>query len=51
MTEKEIRLINKIQEHENPSQAMLIAIEVITSYLKQQKSSVEQAPVDLPELA
>lgn len=51
MTDKEIRLINMINEHENPSQALKIAVETILSYLEQQKSSVEQAPADLPEPA
>ena len=51
MTEKEIRLINLINEKENPVQAMMVAIEIISNFLEQQKSSEEQVPVDLPELA
>ena len=51
MTEKEIRLINIINEKDNSEIALQIAIEVILHYLEQQKSSEEQAPVGLRELA
>ena len=51
MTEKEIKLLHIIQEHENPSQALATAIEIILSYLEQQKSFEEPSPVGLRELA
>ena len=51
MTEKEIRLINIINEQNNPELALEIAIEIISDYLERQKSFVEQVPVDFRELA
>lgn len=51
MTEREIRLVNIINAHDNPEKALLAAIEIISNYLEQQKSSEEQVPVGLPEPA
>ncbi len=51
MTEKEIKLIHIIQEHENPSQAMTMAVEIILSYLERPVSFEEQALAVLRELA
>ena len=51
MTEKEIRLINIINEHDKPGLALNAAIQVILDFLEQPKSSEEQAPVVLRELA
>lgn len=51
MTEKEIRLINIINEQDNPELALKVAIEIISNYLAQPKSSEVQAPVGLRELA
>ena len=45
MTENEIKLINFIRNHDNPEQALIIAIEVISAYLKQPQSSPEPSPV------
>lgn len=51
MTEREIRLVNLVNEHDNPEQAIMVAIQVICDYLKQSQSFVEPSPVDLQELA
>lgn len=51
MTEKEIRLINIINENDNREQALKVAIEIILNFLEQPKSSEEQVPVVLRELA
>lgn len=45
MTENERTLINLIRENDNPQQALATAVDIITSYLKQQKSFEEQAVV------
>ena len=37
MTNYEIELLNIIREHDNPKQALIIAIETIVSYLEQSK--------------
>ena len=39
MTNNEIELLNVIRESDNPEQAIIIAIDVILSYLKQHESS------------
>lgn len=39
MTENEIMLLDTIKNHPNPEQAMLIAIEIISDFLKQPESS------------
>ena len=51
MTEKEIKLIHIIQEHENPRQAMTVAVEIILSCLERPESFEEQALAVLRELA
>lgn len=38
MTENEIELIETIKNHSNPEEAMLIAIQIISDYLKQPES-------------
>ena len=38
MTENEIRLINIIRSHNRPAKAVLIAIKIIQSFLKQLES-------------
>ena len=42
MTDNEIKLINIIREHENPEQAVEIAIKTILEFLAQDESSQEQ---------
>ena len=39
MTENEIMLLDTIKNHPHPEQAMLIAIEIISDFLKQPESS------------
>lgn len=51
MTENETKLINRIRESDDPTAALLIAVDVITSYLQQRQSFEAQAPADLRELA
>ena len=41
MTENELKLLSMIREHNNPEQALIIAIETIISYLKQFESFEE----------
>jgi hypothetical protein len=42
MTDNEIKLINIIREHDNPEQAVEIAIRVMIEFLAQDESSQEQ---------
>lgn len=51
MTENERKLINLIREADNPDEAILTAVSIITSFLEQEKSSVIQAPAYLLEHA
>ena len=39
MTDNEIKLIKMIRESENPQDALLTAVRIITSFLEQEKSS------------
>ena len=39
MSEKELELLGIIRGHEDPAEALLIAVQVITSYLAQHGSS------------
>lgn len=39
MNEKELELLELVRGHEDPAEAMLIAVQVITSYLAQHGSS------------
>ena len=48
MTENERKLINLIRENDNPDEAILTAVNIITSFLEQEKSFEAQAPVYLP---
>ena len=49
MTTNEQELLGIIRNHENPQQAIVIAIDTITSFLKQLGSSQAQEAVDLQE--
>ncbi len=51
MTEKEQKLLDIINEDENPQEALLIAIQVICDFLEKLESSQEQHPASLQELA
>jgi hypothetical protein len=51
MTNNERELINIIRNHDNPEQAIEIAITTILAFLEQQKSFEEQAPAYSRELA
>lgn len=51
MTENELRLINLIRENDNPEEAIVTAVSIITSFLEQQRSSEGQALVYPPGLA
>ena len=51
MTNNETELLTIIRNHGDPEIAVEIAIKTILAFLEQQKSSEEQAPVVLPELA
>ena len=50
MSTYEMELVRMIREHDEPEKALVIAVEVITSFLKQHESSEEQAVVCLPVL-
>lgn len=47
MTEKERELIKIIRENDNQEEAIVTAVNVILSYLKQHESSEAQAPAVL----
>ena len=51
MTNHELELLGIIRNHGNPQQAILIAIDTITSFLRQLESSQAQEAVDLQERA
>ena len=51
MTANEQELINIIRENDNPVQALVTAVDIILSFLKQLGSYQEQAAADLQELA
>lgn len=48
MSENEQELITIIRENDNPEQALLVAVEVILSFLVQPESSQEPSAVCLP---
>lgn len=50
MTNEEV-LLSLIREHENPEQALKIAVDIITSFLEQSVSSQEPSADFLQELA
>lgn len=43
MSTYEMELVRMIREHDEPEKALMVAVEVITSFLKQRGSSEEQA--------
>lgn len=45
MTENEVMLINIIREQENPVRALMVAINIIVSYLMQHESYPKSSPV------
>ena len=49
MTSNELELLGMIRNHANPQQAIVIAIDTITSFLKQLESSQEPSAVGLQE--
>ena len=51
MTDNELKLLELIRENDNPKEAIITAVSIITSFLEQEKSSVVQAPVYPPGLA
>ena len=50
MTSADKELINLIREDENPTEALKIAVDIITSFLKQSVSCQEPSPDFLQEL-
>ena len=50
MSEINLKLISLIRSDSNPSEAIEIAISVISDFLKRPQSSQEASPVDLREL-
>ena len=48
MTENELNLLKLIRENDNPEEAIITAVNIITSFLEQEKSFEAQAPVYLP---
>ena len=51
MTANESELIRLIRENDNQEEALITAVNVILSHLKQHESSEAQAPAVLQELA
>ena len=51
MTENEIKLINLIRENDNPDEAIVTAVNIILSFLEQQRSFEGQVPASLWGLA
>ena len=51
MTEKEAKLLEMIRNHENPGEAMAVAVKIIIDFLAQLESYEGQDPSDLRELA
>ena len=51
MTDNERKLINLIRENDDPEQAIIMAVNIITSFLEQEKSFGVQAPAYLQGLA
>ena len=49
MTDNERELLNTIRQSKNPEKALIMAISIITNYLKQPLSFEEREPVDLQE--
>ena len=51
MTDNELKLIELIRENDNPAEAIVTAVDIITSFLKQERSCLGQAPAYPPGLA
>ena len=51
MTDKEIKLINMIRNHNDPNKAMVTAIDIICWYLVQHESSVKPIVAGFQESA
>lgn len=51
MSNNEKELLNIIRDHDNPTQAVEIAIKTILAFLEQDESSQEQPPVYFQEFA
>ena len=51
MTENELKLLELIRENDNPEEAIVTAVSIITSFLEQEQSYLGQAPVYPPGLA
>ena len=49
MSENKSKLLNLVRENDNPSEAVVIAIEIISSYLRLHVSSPKPSPADLQE--
>ena len=50
MTNNQIELLNIVCEDDNPEQAICIAVEIISSFLRQYESCQEPSPDFLQEL-
>ncbi len=51
MKENEIKLINIVREQDKPTQSLIVAINIIISYLEQHGSSPRPSSVGLRERA
>ena len=51
MTDNELKLIELIRENDNPEEAIITAVSIITSFLEQAQSYSRQAPAYPPGLA
>lgn len=51
MTENELKLLELIRENDNPEQAILTTVDIITSFLEQERSCLRQVPAYPPGLA
>ena len=51
MTENELKLIELIRENDNPEEAIITAVSIITSFLEQSESFGVQVPASLEGLA
>ena len=50
MTDNELKLIEILRENDNPEEAIITAVSIITSFLEQQRSFEGQVAVGLREL-
>ena len=51
MTENTIQLLDKICNTDNPEQALLVAIKVVTDFLNRPEASESKSSVESPEHA